>query len=160
MAHEIRMMREGGGDARGMGVEQQFRGVESVAEFRSPRTLGAKAIVCAILQARHEAEMHIAEARCEGNAGHLRLALEQADGDARGMPGGHGYIGAVREERDARREGQNRGCRLRAQVITEGSARPVRGSIPAIERDKEMRLLSAACVSTACRLASGSYRSR
>ena len=99
-------MREGRGDAGGVGVEQQLRGVEAVALLGRPRALGAQAVVRALRQARHEAEMHIAQPRRQRNARHFRFALEQRDEDARGMARDDRDIGAAGGERDAERKGR------------------------------------------------------
>ena len=153
--HQVRQMAEWSGDLRCIGVEQQFPGVEALATLWVPWPLGAQSVMHARHKTRNEAEMHIPQSMIKSNARRLQRAVEQRNQDARGMARHHGDIGAAGGRRDAEWKGQGL-YGVHAQVITVGAARPVRASIPASARDSAMRSASAACVSMAWRLASGS----
>ena len=157
-----RMMGEGPVEGRGIGIGQQFRGIETMAVRRVPRTIGAQAVAGAGGDARNKPVVHVAQAARQGKAIDFGIPrrVEDRDIDARRVARHHGDVGAIAAWRKPERGGMAVGFRQAAdQVITVGAPRPVRLSIPAIDRDNATRSDSAVCVSMAWRAASGSKRS-
>ena len=122
-----------------------------------PWTFGAKAVMRAIANTFDDAIMHITQPLRQGDAGHLGIALENAEEDSRCMARHNGDASTLLSGCDAKRAGPVIAYgAVGDQVITAGAARPVRRSISGSDRDRAMRSAKASCVSVPWRLASGS----
>ena len=154
---QIGMMGKGAVELQCVRVEQQLRNIEAMTLLGQPWTFGAKTVMRAIANTFDDAIMHITQPLRQGDAGHLGIALENAEEDSRCMARHDGNASTLLSGCDAERAGPVIAYgAVGDQVITVGAARPMRRSISGSDRDRAMRSAKASCVSVPWRLASGS----
>jgi hypothetical protein len=152
-------------ELRRIGVDEQLRDVETQPSRGLEWPVRAKTVTRADADPGDMPMEDVAGASRQADAGGLAVGLvEQRQVDRFGAAGGDGDVDAAVAQANAERVWLARAdavglCRRRAQVITDGAARPVKCSIPASSFDSATRSPRADAVSTFCRAGSGSKRS-